>query len=396
MPELILKHSASVGTPSNGAVSIYAKSDNSLYTKDSSGNESTIMYEGAGKNRIINGAMQIAQRGVGPTAVANGQLIVDRWTNSISYGGTLTVSQDPDVPTNAQASRTFKNSLKLSTTQDAAVAAGDIVSIYQVIEGYNIADIVGDGYNNGFTLSFWVKSSKTGIYCVTCGEGGLTRTYSAEYTINAVSTWEKKTVTITAAPSGGTWNSTNGAGIYLFFTMMAGTSWNTNTANTWNSTDDRATANQVNWADTNGATFFLTGVQLEAGTRATNYEFRSYGQELALCQRYYYRLDAAAVGQRVAIATGVVESTTTTSLYPFLFPTAMRSTPSLSPTPTAADFDAYDGASAAACSAISITSSVNTTNCLLTTTHTALGSGKASILFGDTTAARSLGFSAEF
>lgn len=341
MPELILKHSASVGTPSNGAVSIYAKSDNSVYVKDANGNESTIMYEGAGKNRIINGDMRINQRVPGAlnvaTATTDGGYTVDRFSTSRggAYLGTLTWTWDStDVPTNAQAGRTFKRSLKLTTTQDTTPGTDGYVLLRQKIEGYNIVDIISDGYNNGFTLSFWIKNSNIGTYCVSIMDSAQSRAYLAEYTINAANTWEKKTIVVTAAPSGGTWDTTNGIGLLLGWTFVSGTDYDDGVNGTWVSTGEFSTSNQKNWADV-ASNVWITGVQLEAGTRATNYEFRSFQQELALCQRYHQKSMDQGTAEAHGVSGGmsgiIAYKVTGVVMYVSVpFPVAMRSTPTIS------------------------------------------------------------------
>lgn len=309
------------------------------------------------KNRFINGDMQVAQRNVGPTASpGNGSIYCDRWYNMYAYGGTPTISQDTDVPTVAQAGRKYYKSLKISSTQDATVAAGDIVGFYQVIEGYNIADIFGDGYNTGFTISFWVKSSTVGIYSCTICDATLTRVYAAEYVVNVANTWEKKSFTVTAAPSGGTWSSTNAAGCFIFFTLMAGTSWNASTPNAWATvSDERASPNQVNWCGPVGTSNFnLTGVQLEAGLVATPFDNRSYQTELALCQRYAQVIETTN-GANGMVALGFAFANNGAVLLRFLH-VPMRAFPTLEA--TAADWAVSDADVATDVTSMSITSSM--------------------------------------
>ena len=235
------------------------------------------------RNKIINGAMEISQRGTS-FAAANGYTL-DRWVFNVVGSMVCTVSQSTDVPNN-----TFQNSVKIDvTTADTSIAAGDFAAIQQRIEGYNVRDLIGQT----FTLSFWVKSPKTGTHCVFLRNGDSLvvpdRSYIIEYTVSSANTWEYKTLTVTGGLiTAGTWNWTNGAGLRVAFSLAAGSTFHT-TAGSWNTGDFHATSSQVNVMDNTANDFFLTGVQLEIGSVATPFERRSYGQELALCQRYYIK-----------------------------------------------------------------------------------------------------------
>ncbi len=235
------------------------------------------------RNAIINGSMDIWQRGTSFVAAAN-IYTADRF--SLGTTGTtavVTVTQDTDVPTPAQAGRLFNYSLKVDvTTADATISAPDFLRVQHVLEGYNFAGFVGQ---TG-TLSFWVKSHKTGTYCIALRNSGVDRSYIAEYTVNVADTWEKKAITIPFNYSGGTWNYTNLAGIYITWTLAAGSNHHT-TAGAWQNGNYLGTSNQVNFADSVDNNFWLTGVQLELGSVATPFENRSIQNELELCQRYY-------------------------------------------------------------------------------------------------------------
>jgi hypothetical protein len=239
---------------------------------------------GGAKNFLINGKMDIAQRGTSFPGVTQGTGVysVDRWR--IAGGSTsaiLTISQQADVPT---ATPELQNSLRVTvTTADASVGAPDIFLINQVIEGYNARALVG----KTFTLSFWVKSSKTGIHCVFFENGGADRTYVAEYAVNVANTWEFKAITVTGGLiTAGTWNWTNGYGLGVGYTLMCGSAYQA-TANAWQTGNFGATSNQVNVLDTVGNLFALAGVQLELGPSATPFEHRAFALELQLCKRYY-------------------------------------------------------------------------------------------------------------
>lgn len=237
------------------------------------------------RNRIMNGKMDIAQRGTSFAAIADNAYSLDRYKTEYTTSAVTTVSQQADVP----SSNEFQNSLRVAvTTADASIAAGDLYVTTQIIEGYNVRDLIG----RTFTLSFWVRSSKTGTHCVAFANDGSNRSYIAEYTISAANTWEFKTVTVSGGLiTAGTWDWTSGRGLKVRFALAAGSTYQS-TANAWQTGNFFATSNQVNCLDTIGNIFAITGVQLEPGGVATTFEQRPYGMELALCQRYYEKTEA--------------------------------------------------------------------------------------------------------
>jgi hypothetical protein len=279
------------------------------------------------RNLIINGAMQVAQRGTSASTSSSGFYTVDRfYIEANGTTPTVTMSQDtastPDV---------FTNALKLEVTSTGTPTGFNLA---QKIEGYVFSSAgFGGSSAKDLTLSFWVRSSITGTYSIAMLNSSANRSYVAEYTINSANTWEQKTITITGDTSG-TWLTTNGAGLQAFFCLdNDGGSFSTSTIGSWLSSNKYAgSANQVNWAGTNGATFYLTGVQLEVGDTATPFEHRSYGQELALCQRYFTSLEKGATGPFSHIPTGImgVYNDTTQGLVRYFFPTEMRAAPSMS------------------------------------------------------------------
>jgi hypothetical protein len=243
------------------------------------------------KNAIINGDFNIWQRATSFVSAADGTYSADRWVYGKSGSSAVhDLSRSTDVPTVAQSGRLFNYSLLVDCqTADGAVAAGDLVRLIQRIEGFNFLPLA----QKTITLSFWVKATKIGIYCVSFANSGSDKTYIAEYTINTTDTWEYKTITITASPSAGTWNYTTGIGLEVEFILMAGSTFQ-NTANTW-AASGLATSNQVNACDSTSNNFRLCGVQLEQGAIATPFEYRQYQQELSLCQRYYELLSTWGV-----------------------------------------------------------------------------------------------------
>jgi hypothetical protein len=268
------------------------------------------------RNRIINGKMDISQRGASFAAVPNNTYTLDRWIYYQAGAGVNTVSQQADVPSNNE----FQTSLRVAvTTADAVQDASDIYAIQQTIEGYGIRDLIG----RTFTLSFWVRSSKTGIHCAAFRNSGPDRSYVAEYTVNSANTWEYKTITVSGGLiTAGTWNWNNGYGLGVSFSLMGGSTFRT-TAGTLQTGNFLTTINQVNVMDTIGNIFAITGVQLEVGAVATPFEHRPFGAELALCQRYY---STATLRSNTSYTTGSGPG----YLGPHnAFKVSMRSTPSI-------------------------------------------------------------------
>jgi hypothetical protein len=238
------------------------------------------------KNLIINGAMQVAQRGTSVTGVtASGYYTVDRWRTVIGTQGTWTQSVENDGPTGSG----FRKSLKmLCTTADASPAAGDSLRISQAIEGQNLQQITkGTSSAKELTVSFWVKSNVTGTYIVELYDNDNTRQVSKSYTINASATWEKKTITIPADTTGA-FDNDNADSLYLQFWLGAGTTWTSGTLNTsWASvTNANRAVGVTNLAAATDNYWQVTGVQLEVGSVATEFEFLPIDVELARCQRY--------------------------------------------------------------------------------------------------------------
>jgi len=253
----------------------------------SGGNTTTIngttptAYNTMGKNRIINGAMEIDQRNAGASvAFTSAAYKLDRWVGAITSGSGHTIQKSSTAP-QGQTSSAF-----ITVSTGASPSAGSVNRLYQVIEGYNIADLNwGTASAATVTLSFWVRSSVTGTFSGALYGASTIQSYPFTYTISSANTFEQKTVTI-SGPTTGTWDSTNGAGIYVNFDLGSGTTFKT-TAGSWATGTYIGVTGATNLCETSSATFYITGVQLEVGSVATEFERRPYGMELALCQRYY-------------------------------------------------------------------------------------------------------------
>jgi len=238
------------------------------------------------RNIIINGDMSIAQRGTSETGITSGgYYTLDRFQTSISGLGTWTQSQSTDVPTG----QGFGKSLKMDcTTADASPSANDSLFLKQKIEGQNLQYLKkGTSSAESLTLSFWTKSNKTGTYCIELRDVDNSRQFSQAYTISSADTWEKKTLTF-AGDTTGTLNNDNGSSLEVSFWLGAGTNFTSGTLQSWGSyTNANRAVGQVNLADSTANEWYITGVQLEAGTSASDFEFLPVDVNLERCQRYY-------------------------------------------------------------------------------------------------------------
>jgi hypothetical protein len=237
------------------------------------------------KNRIINGAMVIDQRNAGAsvTPTTSGSYTLDRWQVSLSQASKFSVQQDAGAVTPPVG---FSDYLGVTSLSAYTVGASERFLISQQIEGYNVADL-GWGTANAktITVSFWVRSSLTGTFGGAISNNDGTRSYPYSYTISSANTWEQKSITI-AGDTTGTWLTTNGSGIILRFSLGTGSTLS-GTAGAWAGSNFTSATGATSVVGTNGATFYITGVQLEVGSTATNFEVRDYGRELILCLRYY-------------------------------------------------------------------------------------------------------------
>ena len=246
------------------------------------------------KNRIINGAMVIDQRNAGASVTlgSGGAYTLDRWRFYSGQASKLSVQQNAGSVTPPAG---FINYLGLTSLSAYSVLSTDSFTLQQKIEGLNVADLAwGTASAATVTLSFWVRSSLTGAFGGAIYNSAQTRSYPFSYTINSANTWEQKSVTI-AGDTSGTWLTTNGTGIELAFSLGAGSTLS-GTAGAWAGAYYAQPTGSTSVVGTNGATFYITGVQLEKGSTATSFDYRPYGTELSLCQRYYERLGGDTAG----------------------------------------------------------------------------------------------------
>jgi len=285
------------------------------------------------KNRIQNGAMVIDQRNAGAaqTGKTSGSYYLDRW-QTIQNFGTVTIQQSTTAPTG------FSNSFYTTvTTANASPGSTAIYTIDQAIEGFNTSDLsFGTANAKIITLSFWVRSSITGTYCVYFRNSAQDRFYVAEYTISSANTFEQKSITLTGDTTG-TWvGATNGVGLELGFSLGLG-SGRTGTAGAWTSSAIYGTSNQTNLVGTVNSSFYITGVQLEVGSSATSFDYRQYTQELILCQRYYWQQNGIAstvttIGSGMAYDSTDIRCTVQN-------PVTMRTTPTITFTGSAFEYE---------------------------------------------------------
>jgi len=280
------------------------------------------------RNLIINGAMQVAQRTTSTTFNSSniGYLALDRFSFYTNATAAFTVSQSTDTPDG------FAKSMKLDcTTADTSIAASHRAEFTTSLEGQDLQHFnFGSSSAKTLTISFWVKSSVTGDYAVSLYQGDETgrRTQSQAYTVNVADTWEKKTITYSGDTSGQI-NDDNGAGLTIRFGLAVGSDYAGTVDNSWGSyTSDntRLLAGHVaNIASSTSNNFYITGIQFEVGSVATEFEHRSYGEELALCQRYFERFDYVN-GSLIGVAT---LNSTTGGWMPFYY-SEKRNDPSFS------------------------------------------------------------------
>jgi len=270
------------------------------------------------RNKIINGAMMIDQRNAGAsvTPTADQTYTVDRWQMRLTQSSKFSVQQNAGSVTPPAG---FTKYLGITSLSSYSVGASDLFSIEQAIEGLNCSDLAwGTASAATVTLSFWVRSSLTGTFGGSLLNSALNRSYPFSYSISSANTWTQISVTI-AGDTSGTWLTTNGAGILVTFGLGVGSS-SSGTAGSWAGAQYWSATGATSVVGTNGATWYVTGVQLEKGATATPFENRLYGTELALCQRYYWSGANGWAG---------VFNTASTARFSGSYPVEMRSAPTI-------------------------------------------------------------------
>ena len=304
------------------------------------------------RNRIINGDMRIDQRNAGAAVTANPAFPVDRFAVGEDTAGAYSAQQDSSAPAG------FVNSLKFTTTTaDTSIAAADISFVRQFVEGTNVSDLAwGSANAKTVTLSFWVRSSLTGTFGGAIVNSAYNRSYPFTYTISVADTWEYKTVTIPGDTSG-TWLTTTGIGLRIYWDMGTGTD-NTGTADAWVGAGNVGVDGTVAVIGTLNATWYITGVQLEAGSVATPFERRPYGTELQLAMRYFETGTLWAAGANPSSSTASISVSS-------LFSTPKRVAP------TVVSTDVNNANTTAGVS----TTNITTSSIELETTTTSTGGG---------------------
>ena len=303
------------------------------------------------KNRIINGAMVIDQRNAGASVTVTnaGLFSVDRWETYGSPSNKFSAQQNAGSVTPPVG---FKNYLGCTSLSAYTLGATDQEVIDQAIEGLNVYDLAwGTANAQPITISFWVRSSLTGTFGGSVQNSAANRCYPYSYTISSANTWEYKTITI-AGDTTGTWLTTNGVGLRLYISLGTGSTYSA-TSGVWGAGPYiTAPTGATSVVGTNGATFYITGVQLEKGSTATSFDYRPYGTELALCQRYCYSIFANEGGDNyIRYGIGDCWSVNFCEAYIY-FPVTMRIRPSLTTSATGSNFAVYSGNTITACTVV--------------------------------------------
>lgn len=287
------------------------------------------------KNRLINGGMTIDQRNAGASGTSN-SYTVDRWAYYGTQASKGTWGQNLNSVTTIIG---FPNYLGFQSSSAYSVTASDTFALYQGFEGYNLADLgFGTSSAKTITLSFYVYSSLTGTFGGSFKNYAGTRSYPFSYSVGSANTWIFISITIPGDTSG-TWvGATNSGAAYVNFGLGQGSTYS-GTAGTWAAADYRSATGATSVVGTSGATFYITGVQLEVGSQATSFDFRSIGQELALCQRYYEKScsigtapsDGLAVGANGVYGGGAITAfgSTNARTPTFTFQAAKRAAPTI-------------------------------------------------------------------
>jgi len=354
------------------------------------------------RNLVINGGMQVWQRATAATAVSNSTYgTVDRYRFWENTDGAYTAERSTDVP----SGQGFTYSTKLVvTTADTSLAAGQYAQFGQRIEAQNLQRLsYGTSGAETITVSFWVKSSKTGNYAFNVykdAAGNTAYLYYKSFSIDAANTWEKKIITVSPTAgstsfitsSAGAIDPANTSGMELYFTLAMGSTYHGATDDSWSSNMNHySTSSNVNWMDSTSNNFYLTGVQLEVGDTATDFEHRTFADELAKCQRYYHKIDAATAYS--TLGTAALSTATISTIYPFAG-FNLRSVPTLESSGVSTFLLQCNNANESV-SALSINSHASKQAPICSCTHDSSTGGLAGSLIANNNAAAYIAFSSE-
>lgn len=334
------------------------------------------------RRRTLNGGCDIAQAGASFAGLGTGQTwTLDGFQWDANSDSLVTVSQAADAP----ADNEFQSSLRVAvTTADASIATTQYAMINTHIEGYDVRDLIG----KPITISFRVRSAKTGIHCLALRNSGHDRSYIMEYTVNTANTWETKTLTVPVGLiTAGTWNWNIGTGLYIHFILACGTSLQASPANTWLTSNSLSTANQVNCLDTVGNIFAVTGVQLEPGSIATPYEHLKFVDDLLHAMRYYQVMTDS-------YGSGLMLNATEADIH-IQLPVPMRTAPSVSVTFNGAGLQILQGGSTIATAQVQPGVLAPTlTSMHLDFSGTATGTGNSGAILRNAISGQKMAFSA--
>ena len=338
------------------------------------------------KSRIINGGMTIDQRNSGASVTpTNGAYTLDRWAAVLTQASKFTVEQ---TITGVSAPVGFTDYLAFTSSSAYSVLTGDAFGMYQLVEGFNCADLAwGTANAQTVTLSFWVRSSLTGTFGGSIINSSANRSYVFSYTISAANTWEQKSITI-AGDQSGTWLTTNGVGLMVRYGLGSGSTF-TGTAGSWGAGNIVQPTGSVSVVGTNTATWYITGVQLEKGSTATSFDYRPYGTELALCQRYFISYGGDASYERFA---NCVNTSTTQAIGMVSFPIQMRIGPSIT---SSGSLGLYNGVGISAVTTIAVDSAATKTTTASFNVASGLSTNAFTQAIANNSTATRLTFSAE-
>ena len=340
------------------------------------------------KNRIINGGMVIDQRNAGASVIpASGTYTLDRWEYFGSQASKVTVQQLSASPPNGYA-----NYLGMTvSTAVTSIGATDYFEMAQKIEANNVADFAwGTSSGQPISISFWAKCSNTGSFSASVQSSISPYTaYPFLFTITSTGTWQYITVNIPAPPSGTNWASGNSTGLSLYINLAVGSTYS-GTANAWTNTNSFGTTGASSLMGTVGNYLYITGVQLEVGTQATSFDFRDYGSELIMCQRYYTQFGVTSAYEHYGI--GVAQSSTSVTI--MNLPVTMRTAPTFAFLGSYSNYVVYDGSTSYTPSAIAAdVMSLNV--CSLAITVTGIPAGRATRFYRSASSLATLTYSAE-